>query len=273
MDSSIAQYRIKKVTQGIKNSLIANTTLPLIPAHDLTLNHKYGVQQNVPPLQKPTIAYVGFGNNGCYNVDDGMLSSPRSIKNDNKDLYRPMPIRCVPVDEDVSPAEREFLRMRVRETHHGQDFYCYYLTPIIFTSNVIMTKTNPDTLEEEPYEEDPNGLTPTPPIESGSGTIISGDNEVNVSLLGYVEATGAQLLEGARIIYGDERYAAISELGLFTGEDMVVTGESPTGQIQYTEAIYAQLAVHSTFISMPMLSPSSYKKFDISLGKDSVMLL
>jgi len=274
MQNNKIPYQMKRTLQGIKNELLSMTNLPLIPEFDLTINHKWGVKSNVAPIKKPTIAYIGFGIGGCYNVDDGNLSSPYQIKVTNKDLYLPIPIRCVPVDQDLSSEERSLYRMRVRRTFGDQEYWCYYFKKIIFNSNVKMTQTDPITLEEIPYEEDPNDLTPTPPQPPYTGTVNTNESEINVSLTGSVTVYGSEILEGISTIYNDARRATISEIGIYTGEDMEVTGLSGTGSdIQYTEAIYAQLATHYTSIGVPLLTPDSFREININFTKGNIMLL
>jgi hypothetical protein len=144
----------------------------------------------------------------------------------------------------------------------------------VFNSNVKMTQTDPITLEEIPYEEDPNDLTPTPPQPPYTGTVNTNESEINVSLTGSVTVYGSEILEGISTIYNDARRASISEIGIYTGEDMEVTGLSGTGSdIQYTEAIYAQLATHYTSIGVPLLTPDSFREININFTKGNIMLL
>jgi hydrogenase maturation factor HypF (carbamoyltransferase family) len=52
----------------------------------------------------------------------------------------------------------------------------------------------------------------------------------------------ADYLEAAAIIYGDERYAIISEIGLVSGVDKILT----SGGINYNEVVDAQITTHIT---------------------------
>ena len=94
---------------------------------ETTLNHKYGVQNRVNPDMVPSLGYFGIGIGGCYNANDGFLVTAHDPKAIEMDLYQPIPFRCVPVDEDLSDAERKFYRMRVRKDINGQAYFCYYL--------------------------------------------------------------------------------------------------------------------------------------------------
>lgn len=75
------------------------------------------------------------------------------------------------------------------------------------------------------------------------------------------------------MIYGDARYSGISELGLCTGEDKVVSGPAATGTIDYKEAVYMQLSTHMTCERLPFLNPNGHRDFNIKLGADDVVLV
>src|SRR5574344_998171 len=54
----------------------------------------------------PKLRYFGVGINGCYNADDTTLQSAYNPKRTDMNLYSLIPIRCRPVDEDLSASER-----------------------------------------------------------------------------------------------------------------------------------------------------------------------
>ena len=274
MDNSKMPYVVTKTLLGIKNELLCSTPAPFIPEHEYTINGKWGVEAHVEPTNKPQIMYVGIGIGGSRNIDDGNLSAPHGIRATDMDLYTPIPMRCVSVDNDLTAEERSNYRMRVKRSFNGHDYWCYYLKKIILTSTVRITKTNPDTLEEEVYDLDANGLTPTPPLPNATGTIVTDGNKINVSVKGEVELFGSDILESINVIYNDPRRANISEIGLYTGEDRIVNGEGVGGNtIQYMEAIYTQLSIKYTSIGVPFLTPDSYRKIPINLGKSNIMLI
>lgn len=273
-DSQIAPSQITKTILGIRNELLAISGITQNPLMDTTLNYKYGIQADIEPADKPKIKYFGVGITGCYNVDDGNLSTPYIPSMNNMDLYTPIPFRCVPIDEDLTDVERAQYRMRVKKTFNEVEYWCYYLKLITFLdTDVTITRTNAETQSEEDYELDINNLNPTPVVASSTGT-EGASSEVNVSLNCQLTTTGAEILESVGIIYGDPRRANVSEIGVYTGLDQIVTGEDYEGNaLQYTEAIYTQLALHYCSLGQPYVSNATIKNNTLKLGKANTLLL
>lgn len=240
---------VKMVTRWINEihaSSPADTEYTILP--DTTINSKYSIYHNVIPeegMTVPKIMYFGLGINGFYNVDDGNMSAPYHPAADELDLYEPIPIRCVPVANDLSSTERANYRMRVEKIFNGERYYCYYLKKITLIDNEVqLTRTNPVNKTEEPFELNPSKLIPTPVIPTTSGEVEGIISEVNASLRLGLNWVGSEVLEAINVIYGgDMRRAKISEIGIYSGIDYNVTGyNNVNAEITYTESIYTQLA-------------------------------
>ena len=220
---------VKMVTRWINEihaSAPSDTAYRLLP--DTTINSKYNNYHNLIPEEMPVpkIMYFGLGINGFYNVDDGNMSAPYHPAADELDLYEPIPLRCVPVNNDLSHAERSLYRMRVEKTFNGERYYCYYLKKITLIDNEVqLTRTNPIKKTEEPFELDPSNLTPVPTIPTTSGEVEGTITQVNASLSLGINWVGSEVLEAINVIYGgDMRRAKISEIGIYSGVDYDVTG-------------------------------------------------
>ena len=222
---------------------------------ECTINNLLNVFPSEEITSFPKLKYFGVGIRGAYNADDGILSSAYNPPKTNMNLYSFVPIRCRPVDEDLTDSERKLYRMRVRKVlNDGNEYFLYYLKTIEFGQEIKFKRINPVTGKEEPYELNPEYLTPTPVKPDTSNTVESSI----ASIVAYCEATvsidATEILEYIRVQYeGDSRWAKISELGFFTGVDKEVSGM--TGQnvpINYTEAIYTQLFNHSTWTGTPL---------------------
>lgn len=221
---------------------------------EFTLNTDLNIFPNETINVRPKLRYFGVGIKGCYNVDDGILSAAYNPQRMNMNLYHQIPMRCVPVDEDLSEADRANYRLRQRTTINGQEYFLYWLKLINFTSDIQFKRINPTDGSEEPYELDPSYLHPEPVKPSTNLTLIN--NQANI--IAYCNAElvieAAEVLEYIRVYYeGDTRYAKISEIGFYTGVDKEVTGLS--GQnvaFNYTEAIYTMLYNHATWQGTPL---------------------
>lgn len=244
--------------------ITAMLDIPITYRHDITINSKYNVQSAVDPVGIPKLRYFGVGIRGYQNANDGIVSNPYIAKSSDFDLYTPIPIRMVPVNEDLTAEERSQYRMRVRETFNGTEYFCYYLKKItISDATISITKRQADGTAVE-YTLDPANLTPSPSLTSDT----TGD--IAVSTTADIILSGVEFIEAINILKdGDLRYARISELGLYTGEDKNVAGVGGDGSpISYAEAVYTQLAFHECSLGTLYDNENStyHRKFTIENG-------
>ena len=228
--------------------------------HECTLNNHLNIQANTVPSYTPKLRYFGVGIKGCYNADDDILVSAYNPSRANMNLFTPIPIRCVPVDEDLTDSERALYRLRQRKTlADGNEYFLYWLKCLTIDSEIKFKRINPLTGAEEAYELDSSNLTPTPEKPSTDSTVTSSTSSIIAYGTASLEITADEILEYINVAFdGDTRYARISELGLFTGDDKTVTGT--TGQdvsISYTEAVYTMLHSHLTWTGSPLTDSGS----------------
>lgn len=217
---------------------------------ECTLNTYFNVFPNESFNTTPKLQYFGIGNRGCYNVDDEILTSAYNPARTNMNLYNLLPIRCRPVDEDLTDAERASYRMRVRKTlQDGNDYFLYYLKVMEYVDGIKFKRFNPITGKEEPYELNTENLEPKPQKPKTSTIVTAEDTSVIAYCTANITIEAKEVLEYIRIAYeGDTRYARISEAGFFTGVDKTVNGTSGQGApITYKESIYTMLYNHHTW--------------------------
>lgn len=221
---------------------------------EVTLNNYLNIFPNEAFSTMPKLRYFGVGIKGCYNADDEILSSAYNPNRVNMNLYQLIPLRCRPVDEDLTDAERAYYRLRQRKVINGTECFLYYLKLLEFDSQIKFKRINPLNGEEEPYELNPEYLDPKPEKPNTNTTIETSSASIVAYCNAKVSIEAAEVLEYIRRVFdGDTRYARISELGFFTGVDQEVTGS--TGQnvpIQYKESIYTMLYNHSTWTGTPL---------------------
>nr|DAQ55487.1 MAG TPA: hypothetical protein [Caudoviricetes sp.] len=241
-----------------------------------TINFKYQNFHQEHNQIVPILLYFGLGLNGFYNTDDTNKGKPYVPKAKELDLYQPIPIRCVPVDQDLTKAERANYRMRVRRTVNGLDYYCYYLkkiTPLDTTVKIL--QTDPDTQITTDYEISASDLTPVPVKPTTSGVQNGIITEVNVSFRIELNWLGKEVLEAIEVLYdGDMTMAKISEIGIYSGEDRAVQGyDSNNAEFTYTEAIYTQLAYKACNTGTTIVSPTYNGSRIFTIGDGNVLLL
>lgn len=232
---------------GMINQFQGLVDIPYVNRLDTTLNSKYNVYGSEPPTSIPQMKYFGIGIKGFYNVDDNILSQPYSPNAGELDLYQPIPFRCVPIDEDLSATERAKYRMRVKINVNDVEYWAYYLKVVEITSSAVQVKKITTDNQEEDYVIDTANLNPVPSKTSTTGVVEGTSGEISVSVSCNCRITGAEVLEAIGVLFeGDTRYAKISEYGIYTGIDKVVSGYDHNDiAFNYTESIYTQLA-HKT---------------------------
>lgn len=266
---------------GIVNQLSGFMDSQFVPRLDTTINAKRNVLASQVPATKPTIKYFGIGTRGYYNVDDDTLSSPYKPSAKNLDLHRPIPLRVVPVGEDLPLVERDKYRMRTKETIDGEDYYLYWLKVLNFSAAPVdITSVDPDTLDTTDYVFDPSDLYPTPVKGTGTDTVDSVTSKVIVSSTGESLITGEEISEAINIIYGgDLRMARISEWGFYSGvesEISVVDNDTDPGTsdpITLKEVAYCQLSTHRCTTGVDMSDPTSTASQTISIENGTVSLI
>lgn len=269
------EYVVKTI---LKMNLEQISSIPIqgINAPQSTINYKYQVYHSLEAQSIPMVRYFGIGIRGFYNADDENLGTPFQPEGDELDLYTPIPLRCVPVDQDLSTSERSQYRMRVRKVINGEAYYCYYLKTIRIVDNQVkIERTDPVTGTTEPYEISSSKLNPVPTIPETSGTQSGVITEVNVTSRIGLNILGSEVLEVINAMYdGDLRRARISEFGLYTGEDQNVTGYDANGvEFPYTESIYTQLAYKICNTGYTVTNPSDDINRVFLLGDSNLVVL
>jgi len=217
---------------------------------ETTINTKYNVFNSITDITSPPpIAYYGVGIKGSYFLsDNGIQMAPYEPKPDELDMYFSIPLRLVPISEDLSTAERAKYRMRVRQTYNGQSYWAYYLKCLENVDNSArIVRVDPVSSAEIAYEFSTSQLTPEPKKPTTSGVQDGSMTDVMVVKSVKAVVTGAEILEAINVMFnGDMSYARISEWGLYSGIDRVVESvlDGSGSTIRYTEACYCQLSYH-----------------------------
>ena len=224
-----------------------------------TLNYKYGVIPAVTPIAPPKLQYFGLGVKGFYCTSDGTIDHVKYNPDcRNMDLYSPIPIRVLPIADDLKWEDRKNYRMRVVTTINGNQYVCYYLKKIVWDpATVTMVQIATDGSEQE-YVLDSSYLTPSVPstAQTGGGELTSSTRLV-VRAVGKCNVSMDELANTVSVF--DLNYAVISELGFYTGCDVyldedgtlmtdveVEDDDSLVDGAASIEAAYVQLAKHKT---------------------------
>ena len=243
---------------------------------DTTINSKYGNFPTEIPSAPPKIAFFGIGVNGFKNLDDRNLAAPFIPSAKNLDLFAPIPFRIVPVGNDLTPTERANYRMRVLKTIGGAAYWCYYLKKLTFISNrVNIIQTDLTTgIETIMSDLDPLDLTPTPMNTSDEGTVET-QSKVSVALTAGISITGLEVLESVNVLFnGNLLKSVVSEIGVYTGNDQVVTmSDGAGGTFNGNESIFTSLAYHYCALGTSFSTPNKVENISLRINSANAFLV
>lgn len=219
-----------------------------------TLNERFGVQQGIAPDVLPTVGYYVIGNGGhTFTVGANNLSKPEPIQHKGTDasLYSPLPFVLRTQDNDLTPEQRAQYALRRTETHDGVPYFAYYARRIDLSNTapqMQMVTVQDGNSTTVPFVPDSSNLNPVPQTLSSDGVnLVSGDYAAATAKVALDLANWdvSELLNVAKVLYGDESYAIISELGIVSGVDKNVQSPGPNNTtINQNEVVCAQIVSH-----------------------------
>lgn len=245
-----------------------------------TLNKALNIRANQPPTaeSRPSLSFYVWGNRG-HRMVVGANGIPYNdvVQHRATDagLYGMLPFVLREINNDLTAAERSKYALRRQEEHNGAPYFAYYgrrldktnLQPAMYFTQV--DNGNPITTNFIPTAAN---LTPTPPAISPTG--------VNQVTADYVSARArlalnigasevAEMLNVAKVIYDDERFAIISEIGLVTGVDFVVQAAGYGGAtFNFMESIGSQIAAHiATYHTLIQVNQGVSIEMDIGVNE------
>lgn len=246
-----------------------------------TLNQKFDIQPNanLPQNAVPSLKCFTIGNGG-HSYVQGTQGIPLSQGIDHTSgdfgLYNHIPFVLRPINDDLTTAERLRYCLYKLIDVDGVNYHAYYGKRLDTTdSQIRMTKrtvSDGETVVED-YIPTEQNLSPTPPEIPNTGVITTSGEYLATSAIipmPFTEADVKELYNVAQIIYGDSRYAIISEFGFCTGVDANVTINTPGGQVTFNEVIACQI---SAIITGHYELVYNSKGFDFSLEVGAVQPL
>ena len=257
----------------LQNCLYQDRPFTLAP--NSTLNTKLNIHKDVDitPGTTPRLKYYAIGNGGHTMSVGGnglAISVPKIHRATDAALYNQIPFVLREENDDLTTLEQASYGLRRKETHGGVDYWAYYLKRLDFSTTVPTMKysiNDAGVITTNEFVPTNDNLNPEPPILIADGTNPTEAEYVHVEALTTVEFTQQdrdELMEVARILYGDEKYALISEIALCSGVDRQLSVDAQGGGTQsFNEAVGVQV---NHFIQLFRQLEYDNRGFDMTLN-------
>ncbi|MCO6704809.1 hypothetical protein [Streptomyces sp. CHB9.2] len=277
---------MKTITRSIWGSSLQTSLLlgqkPTILEHS-TLNEKHGilVDEKLGDAERPAMQYYCIGNGGHKNMvgaDGAQYTSPIPHRAWDAALYRQLPFVLRRVDNDLDPVARQRYGLRKLVNIGGVNYFAYYLKRISMANTapaITHTIVNGSQKETEDYVPTLANLNPQPPAMSNTGVITTSGDYLSTSQILTLVFTAEDVLElinACRILYDNEAYAVISEIGMVSGVDRNAQVQGPGNTtFNMKEVICAQIASFITTHHSVAFTNKGFSQ-DIELGATEPLL-
>lgn len=248
---------------------------PLEIKANSTLNQKFDIQASVAISSDDRVAmrYATIGNGGHrFIVGAEGVSRPEPVQHlpRHTALYNHLPFVLRLPNNDLDPTARAKYRLRRHEIHDGQTYVAYYLKTLDLSNTqpqLELRSVNNGVVTSTPFTPTLSDMNPTPPAIGNNGALVTtGDYVASTAKVAFTmdSLEVDELLNVANILYGDDNYAIVSEIGLCSGVDRVVTGDFNGSSSTYTEAIGVQVCTFvDQFIAAKFTNKSISLNFDV----------
>ncbi|WJJ55136.1 virion structural protein [Xanthomonas phage RTH11] len=248
-----------------------------------TLNEALGSNAAVMPLDgdTPRVRYYAIGINGHVNrvgTDGGHYTQARQKGPEEFGLYNQIPFVLRSPTEDLTQAERAPYALRKIIEINGEKFIAYYLKRIPISNEAVKMLHNTvvdGVTTTVPYVPTNANLHPVPKDPSSVNVISTNGTYLSTSAMMTLEFSAKdveELLEVAKIMFGSEERALISEIALVAGSDRTLQVTDP-GQAPFAmnEVVQAQISTNITGL-WPVAFTSEGFTYDLDLGGTEPMV-
>lgn len=251
---------MKSIQRTVLASSLLTAKLLGLP-HDLvpytTLNEKLGIQSGVTgdATVTPTMKYWAIGDMG-HKFTPGANGRPYTTPVQHRPTdfaaFGQIPFVLRLPTDDLSPTLRANYGLRRTEVHNGTTYVAYYAKRLDLTDSVVTMQhvvIQDGTTTVTAFTPNEGNLNPTQPtvsptaINLADGEYVMASAPVNIE---YTQFDAAELMNVAKILYGDENQAVISEIMLCTGIDKPIGITTGTGNQNFNEVIMCQAYTHIT---------------------------
>lgn len=249
---------------------------PYVPVPHSTLNEKFqvGEAEALPEGAYPNMGYIAIGRGAHrYGVDGGGRVKPDILSHDvnHACLYEHIPFIGRRVEEDLTPQQRAKYGLRVLREYNGEAYYFYYLKAVDLSAgatriqNVTTVNNETEVTEYTPTTAQLNPV-PTDVPSNTTNNPSSGKHIHVVSDLAFTleKEDIAEIMNCIMIMFGDESYGTISEIGVVSAIPKVINTTLGGVNVSYTEALAATIITHiPANIHLPLTSERVTERYSL----------
>lgn len=228
---------------------------PFVKEPNSTLNQKFDIQPNaiLQPNARPTLKFFTIGIGGhSYTMGANNIPLSNTIDHSSGDagLYNHLPFVIRDIDDDLTAGQRAKYCLRKIIEVEGVNKVSYWGKRLNMTGVVPrMTKRTivDDQVIVDAYSYTEANLSPTPPEIPNTGAVTTSNEYLATTAIiamPFTEEDVSEMYNVAETLFGDRRFAIISEFGFCTAVDADVSINTPAGAVNFTEVIGAQIAAH-----------------------------
>lgn len=247
---------VKVVTRTIYGSVLQTSQSLAIPHHIhefTTVNQAIELEDVVPYQPNPktvgaqyaesynpetdtdslSIKYMVIGNGGHGMISSGNRGVPVPTEKPHRasdaNLFNILPFVCKPIDDDLSKEQRENYRLRKILQIDGEYYVAYFakVLPISdATPKMVHTKIRDGIATEIDFVPSVANINPEDPVigQENDGSYLSVTSTIPVD---FDNDDVSALREACEILYGTSDLAMISEIGICSGVDKLITQQYP----------------------------------------------
>ena len=247
-----------------------------------TLNQLHNILPNdvFSETEMPSMKYMAIGNKG-HRSEAGIdgISVTKAIPHEttHTGMYNQLPFVLRLPTDDLTTIARAQYRFRKTVSINGVTYIAYYLRVLDLTDTIPKLElrvTEDGVTTATDFEFTPNSLRPTLPVIGTNQVLVTSGNAIasTARITFKITAEDAEELRSvARILYGDENYAIVSELSPVTGIDRLTSGEVNGVPIMYHEVVGAQIASFmNTYYPFSILRNGA--EIDLDIGNTEALL-
>lgn len=239
---------ITRTVYGARLQSLQYFGLPYAHVANTTLNEKLNIfpDQHPSNTEMPSNRYFCIGNRGHRNaVSAEGFEYQEALQHQPSDgsLFGLMPFILRRVSDDLDIPTRAHYGLRRIEEHGGLNYVAYYgrrMDLIGVSSQMLFNHVENGEKTSSPFVPNSGNLNPTPPVIPPTGSVSTSGDFLSVSTkvsLSFDENDISEYIEASKIIYGDEKFAIISEIGIVAGCDKILTDSG----LSYNEIVDAQI--------------------------------